>query len=940
MPDHVYLPENRLAWWRAGTRVPATGPMVADFIAEFSSGISNVTGGAVRYAEDAGNARALDWDAGGLLAIGANEGLGFAARISAPGIGAPALEPVRIANIPYDSGRSLVHRPDANGVAPLSIVLDFVTPQRAVGLECGFSSEQSDRLPMDPARFKLLAWRADGTPLPEATGESLRTDNWPANSPRRIGVRDQRGEIRTVELVCDDPAFTIGEYLFIWRVWSEPLPAAAVIQGVVHNSDDAHWRRYQHPAHPDLPAAAGFTVDDPVSSGVQAGEVVFELPFQFDQAEVYLRGFKFVAGTDLYLGTKRAKISRMSVGLTRLPSADRQFRFRLDGSLNYGEQGTLSAAVIAAYYTVVAWRSDGADLHASPASFAHSTAGANAVVQADFNHARELPAIVEGDLDPAGPLGPLFGGWRRIQLQLPRPCEMQTFSLIAGVMGGTIAPDAQVYSAGIRETDVVIFPLMPGVLIPGARIPVTVGVFPPMGYVDQGRKIRWSYGLTLDGTLDNDERAVTHISGSVLTGAALRMSAPTSTTLTMPAVGPRRRQPQPFFRVPERLSMGIEAEMALPVLHFSYFKPDDELRELDVEVRGFSYDGASLSFDIGGAVDVEDLIGGGIFGEDLRNPKTAFGYPGIVGIVPRAEKARFGLSTAAMHFDWIVGAISMSEREPGVLKNEGSLPVALSSARIDATTADRAAEFDLTVECQGRVRVLSDLSVVAPLVVPPGASALVRGRFWSAVVPASGSKRAQIRRRAVRLVFGTSVPLQPEVALDVVAERIATNAEGDLLPSVSRFGVVQMPIDPGPRVVGLDAGGRPTARPPQGPQYRPPTRNVLLESHGTFPLVVTRLAFEPAVRGLEIALLAWSPSNWPAHFVNALYVLDPGTSHTFVVSWTPQRAGRMRSTLVAETNGGRMSMTLEGEGVPNPASPARPRRPQIRLPRTRARKHR
>jgi len=931
MPDHLYLPENRLAWWRAGTRVPSTGPIVDNFIAEFISGISTLTGGALRFADEAGSVRAVDWDAGGPLAIGAIEGLGFAARISAPGIGVPRLERVRIANIPYDGGRSLVHRPDADNLPPLSIVIDFATPQRAVGLECGFSSEQPDRLPMDPARFKLKAWRSDGTPLPEATGESLPTDNWPANSPRRIGVRDQRGEIRTVELVCDDPAFAIGEYLFIWRLWSEPLPAAAVIQGVVHNSDDAHWRRYQHRLHPDLPVAAGVGVDDPVSNGVQIGQVSLELPYQFDRAAVFLRGFKFVVGTDLGLGANRAKISRMAVGLNKIPTDDRHFRFQLNASLVYGEQGTLSTAVIAAYYSVIAWRSDRADLHASPGVISHSTAAANAVVQADIAHAREVPPMVEGDLDPVGPLGPLCGGWSSILVQLPRPCEMQTFSLIAGVMGGTIAPDAQVYSGGIRAIDVLLLPLVPG-WIPGARVSPVVGVFPPIGYIDQGRRLRWSYGLTLDDTLDDDESAATRIGGSVLTGTSLRMPTPAATTLTMPDVGPRHRQPQPFFRSPERLAMAVEAEMALPVLHFSYFKPDDELRELDVEVRGFAYDGASLSFDIGGAVDVEDTIGGfGLFGGDLRNPKTAFGYPGIVGIVPRAEPPRFGLSTAAMHFDWIVGAISMSEREPGVLKNDGTLPVAISAARVEATSAARAAEFALTIECQG------DLTLSAPLVVPPGASALVRGRFWSSVVPSSG-KRAQIRRRAVRIVFGTSLPLRPEVELDVVAERIATNAAGELYPSVSRFGVVRMPLDLGLRVIGEDEEGQLTALPPRGPQYQPPTRNVLLESHGQFPLVVTRLAFEPAVRGLEIGLLAATPSTWPAHFVDALYVLDPGTSHTFLVSWTPQRVGRMRSTLIVETNGGRLSMTVEGEGVPDPASPARPRRPQLRSPPSRARK--
>lgn len=940
MPEHVYLPENRLAWWRAGTRVPATGPMVDDFIAEFRSGISAMTGGAVRFAEEAGGVRAVDWDAGGPLPIGAIEGLGFVARISAPGIGAPRLEPVRIAYGPDDSGRSLVHWPDAGNVPPLSIVLDFVSPQRAVGLECGFSSEQQDRLPMDPARFKLLAWRTDGTPLPEATGESLPTDNWPANSPRRIGVRDQRGEIRTVELVCDDPAFAIGEYLFIWRVWTEPLPIAAVIQGVVHNSDDAHWRRYQHRLHPDLPVAAGAAVDDPVSNGVQVGQVSFELPYQFNRAAVFLRGFKFVVGTDLGLGANRAKISRMAVGLNEIPSDDRHFRFQLNASLVYGEQGTLSSAVIAAYYSVIAWRSDRADLYASPGVISHSTAAANAVVQADIAHAREVPDPVEGDLDPVGPLGPLFGGWSSMRLQLPRPCEMQTFSLIAGVMGGTIAPDAQVYSGGVRALEVLLSPLVPW-WIPGARQSPVGATFPPIGYVDQGRRLRWSYGLTLDDTLDDDESALTEIRGSMLTGTALRMTAPTERTLVMPNVGPRHRQPQPFFFLgQERLSEQIEAEMALPVLHVSYFRPEDELRELDVEVRGFAYDGASLSFDIGAAVDVEDTIGGfGPFGGDLRNPKLAFGYPGIVGIVPHAQAPRFGLSTAALHFDWFAGAISMSEREPGVLKNDGTLPVAISAARIEAASAARAAEFTLTIECQGRVRALSDLSVSAPLVVPPGASAHVRGRFWSAAVPSS-RKRAQIQRRAVRIAFATSVPQQPEVLLDVVAERIATNAAGDLYPPVSRFGVVRMPLDLGLRVIGEDEEGQPTALPPRGPQYRPPTRNVLLESHGQFPLVVTRLAFEPAVRGLEIGLLAATPSTWPAQFIDALYVLDPGTSHTFLVWWTPQRVGRMRSTLVAETNSGRLSMTVEGEGVPDPASPVRPRGPQMRSTRTRARKRR
>lgn len=279
-----YLPENRLLWWQTYHQVVQPGVengLRTDairtydrFPCEFSKAVGNF----------------VTWET---LADGANPNelpeLEFTMRSTDPQYRMVVRErSVQVsdelgAGTRIGSHRVVVHeRPEGTAPDPTqklpSTMIFFNEPQRSVGISFGFVGEDDQTIPAANCRF--IAYDINGVPLATASGGMVQgARSQRANIPSRtaynlLGVTDREASIAYVEFEFDrdhaDPE--TGEEPFItaeqviYRVWHEPFPSVAVLQG-------------------------HFEISNTTGSGVGRSSAGFDLPFHCTRSLATLRGY-------------------------------------------------------------------------------------------------------------------------------------------------------------------------------------------------------------------------------------------------------------------------------------------------------------------------------------------------------------------------------------------------------------------------------------------------------------------------------------------------------------------------------------------------------------------------------------------------------------------------------------------------------------------------
>jgi len=281
--DH-YLPENRLLWWQTYHQVAQQG--VENGLT--TDAIRNVEKFPCEFSKAVGNF--VTWET---LTNGTNPNelpdLEFTIRSTNPQYRLVVRERnVQVsdelgAGTRIGSHRVVVHErpegtvPDPNQKLPSTMIF-FNEPQRSVGISFGFVGEDDQTIPA--ANCRLIAYDINGGVLATATGGMLQgarptRPNVPSRTAYNLlGVTDRAASIAYVEFEFDrdhvDPEsgeepFITAEQV-IYRVWHEPFPSVAVLQG-------------------------HFEITNTTGAGVGRGAASFDLPFHCTRSLATLRGY-------------------------------------------------------------------------------------------------------------------------------------------------------------------------------------------------------------------------------------------------------------------------------------------------------------------------------------------------------------------------------------------------------------------------------------------------------------------------------------------------------------------------------------------------------------------------------------------------------------------------------------------------------------------------
>ncbi|MGH8671942.1 MAG: hypothetical protein ACREUA_07895, partial [Burkholderiales bacterium] len=311
----------------------------------------------------------------------------------------------------------------ANELRP-SLWIDFDSPRRAVGIEYSYVRAMGG---IDPSGVKLIAYDRAGRFIIGTDGKGciVGRDGLPPQGsscaplplPRtyvddnemdqRIGVRDAAGNITTVELRFDyakadslppeGPGRRIIEPQVIARIWHEALPPAAVLQDLVGTE-------LRSPG--DVPGEGVFSFAPfEETYRVPLGPRSFRLPYRFDRAAAFLRGFRFEA-----LDSSPHEVSTLEAGITQndfmfVPGVGEEVTITPAGAV----RSVLPFRVVP-YFTLVAWDSEQASLSFSTSSTEPRSAHD---IQQDILHGDRHSHVI---FDRAGER--LFAGMQRLKLKM------------------------------------------------------------------------------------------------------------------------------------------------------------------------------------------------------------------------------------------------------------------------------------------------------------------------------------------------------------------------------------------------------------------------------------------------------------------------------------------------------------------------------------------
>ncbi len=481
-----YLPANRFDWWDAQVpntdeiriRPGAETPQEA-LRDEFCSPFSTVVGADLGELPPAPYGRTISWDdLPDDASPNAVPGIEFSVRKARPE-SVPVLRTLSV-----EVGRGRVDRkilingveagyePDPTRPRP-SLFIDFAVPQRAVGLEFGFfvDDESADERVIDPGRVRLIAHDRDGVVLLESSAGVTRTGNLEANTVFNvIGVRHQGGAIRSVELRFGGPDNPIQEPQIVSRIWHEPLPPAAVLQGTLALEGEPvrragpGGREVEPGARPDEPgfspdedesepgAGAGgrrgpaYRLPPPVDQQGQPipfGPAQITLPFLCDRALAMMRGFKLQ-----FLDQLPHEVHEIAAGLNNWSV----FRVEPGGTITLDPSGWLLSDTrdafgygvpyrVLIYYTLLAWNADQMELYTSEVFDAQSNLTQDDLASGSIEKRDPCPVpdAERMGADPTAVCGPLFGGMQWFRFRTPRDQEYGQIFLATGQIGGAVA---------------------------------------------------------------------------------------------------------------------------------------------------------------------------------------------------------------------------------------------------------------------------------------------------------------------------------------------------------------------------------------------------------------------------------------------------------------------------------------------------------------------
>jgi hypothetical protein len=753
-------------------------------------------------------------------------------RIRRPQDGFVIIDRVEVILGPGSSALRPVIKIVLNSSTP-SFVIDFFGPQRAVGLECGFLSEAGTEIKSKDV--KLTTWNVTGDVIRETDGGPLSGQSWSANTVyNRIGSRDKAGGIRSVELrfELDDGAPSVTP--IIYRIWHEPFPQAAVLQDTAAVEFDP------------LP---GGTLRVPYDGPI--GPVTVKLPFLCDRAVVLLRGFKM-----LFLDQQPHEIEAIEAGIgsafTGDPRSNGIFSTEPGGLITVVPSGSLVSKEregyrVLIYYLVLAWSSADVEVMGFGCRM-----GDRFVDEPDGGR-----QIVVQDPSP----------WKRFGVTTPVSPNLQGFGF---VFNRAEEVELLGLQAGVANTSATCRPYRSRYLSDR----------PP--FRNRDGQFTWDICTHLYG-VDSSYRSA---QGLLVVGPGVRSESQNPGGLDniddLEAVG--RRDPlQPFFPFPAKnLSDFVSADMAFLSLGQFLFEPKGKLQELEVEVRGRTHDGNVLTWDVGFGISVSPPIRGG--GPVSSGHRVAVGWPTFGGVRRRPIFPFTRAETQDVKFTaGIAGGLLLEPQQYGAVHNVGNLPIVLTEAIKFGAQED---EFSFTIEHKGEVFAEYELAGRAPLVLYPGQSMVIGGRFF----PQQGAPAGTTPRQVALSFRG------PESTVTILALgwTVPEEPHAEVLPATLNFG--QLSIDPGNRPYGSSA------------------RNVLVVSDGATPLRIHSISLENRTIGFSFGIRD-EPGLPDVVVPGDPYQIEPGASLTIEVRFDPPIPGEAQTSLHLETNAGPFDVRLLGAGL-------------------------
>lgn len=850
-----YLPEDRFKWWDVEQRgeIPETGAfsLPKDFCNEFCSSLATVVGSNLD-APSRFKARQVSWDR---LQPGSSPNntplIEFSVRTlrpeSVPTIWLfPLLTPeakdeaqVMGKNPEPVHTKVLVnavedgHVLDPSGARP-SLFIDFVVPQRAVGLEFGFLGATPETI--DWRHVKLIARNRDGTEL--KTAEAVKK-LFPNDVDNLIGVRHEGGNISSVELRFENSESPILQPQIVYRIWHEPFPPAVIRQGTVEqifsDQNGAENRELRVQERP---------------------------PFHCSSAILMVRGFRLEFLDDECHEIKDFHFEIFGRGGT--PQRG-QFEFTNleQSSLRIGVRGAIYAKdaehlipyKLKVYYTVLAWdpaqmdvfvTRAGASTNGIPLPQPHSYG--RIVVQDPCQLRREWEppgSNVCGEVDS------VIHSWRGI-----------VYGVRAPVLGSPYVDQHLKNVMFWQNRPARVRGFQPGsASITPEPIGVSIDIHGPSN--SPSTSLIWTMQSKIEGDYERANRW--EMSGALLTGSSvLRPVSMYFDFDDFPLDAPlhnTRREQREWWVMPESVSRynmyaPIEADMAFVSFELMQFWDLDEVRSLDVEVKGHSYDGNRVIWKMG--VETQDY--------------DAVLWPRFGGVVRRARRPDTTLSKRDVRFENIQSdVIALAPEQFGFVRNEGNIPIFISEV---TKGGEHAREFMPRFQHQERIMSFAEL---APLRLDPGESLVIGGRFFTTDDQTD---------RSAWLEFRTNSTRSPYVVVDIYAQLLPSRAAGALLPEVYNFGNV---------AVGFHE-----------------LRTATIQSYGHSPLLVRSWMMQAPAGGMMHAepvfnVHGLSPTNW--------IQIEPRLFADFMITFEPTTIGPVEANLVFDTNAGQLTMRLVGTGI-------------------------
>jgi hypothetical protein len=545
------------------------------------------------------------------------------------------------------------------------LVIDFDRPQRAVGLEfVAPSIDGHSEGRYAAAAYRLEAFDAAGNAIPSCESDATHLTSDERNNAglvgrlltdrvRYIGVRDDFGQIASVrfrtlrerERNPNNPGPQIRNPPAVIRIWHEPLPPAAVLQSEI-----------------ELVGPAG------IPGSLDGVSLPIRLPFALDRAVVFLRGFRFE-----FLDQRPRPVNGLGVRV---------------GNVNNGR------------------------------------------AELEVDAFREVKVRVSGTLDPPGPDQPAFSvrayfgllAWDSRQVLMHPHDGDVILGRNPDQSGDPFSPSGQTYKLGVNSEDYVgwaVYGVPHAVMAAGAS----------NGFYDVGMTAYFHAGIRF-GVSNTATTGLARLSASTqtasreLAGAAMRVyhalgatarvythSAPELTLLpgirplmldgpgqagridanpyaiAPRPLGPRQESPNGGFQFWSDLVLGegpahinpfvieIDRDVDLAVVSLDSFRfePQDQIRELDVEVRGKKHEDRF----------VEYQLGAGTATKPLGQPEAHFipFVPLVSGVVTRKNPRSHARSHHSKTVN--VNTSTTTAVTEGRLWNLGSAPLMVSDCVID-----------------------------------------------------------------------------------------------------------------------------------------------------------------------------------------------------------------------------------------------------------------